>query len=118
MEDKLYSFSDKIFIANAFYATQEVRLSYEKIQEFKIMFYKIYTQRFYKYVMFSNSEGNFLDIYDHLFVKENDGILCCNDLDEEFINEVNDIYPQAIQDILSDVRDLFIEKQKKLRLKK
>ena len=117
MEDKLYTFSYKLLIANAFYAIQESKLSYEAISSFRKIFYRLYTKGYYEYIMFSNSDGNVLKFGDEcFFVKENDGVLCLSYLDEAFINRINGIYPEEIQNILTEARERFAKEQHKLTL--
>ena len=54
--------------------------------------------------MFSGDDSNYINIEEHIFIKENDGILCIDKLDDHFINDVNSIYSDDIKKIIEKSR--------------
>ncbi len=99
---------DKVIISNAFYANlkkfNQYLLDYDEVEKFKRILYKEIVKK-YRYVMFSEDESNYIDVYEHLFIKENAGIVCFNEIDDSFINKVNSIYTEDIQKIIELSRD-------------
>lgn len=95
----MYVLSDSIIIPNALYAKETDFLKYEAIDEYKKQLYKMITKK-HKYIMFKSSESNILEVDDHFFIKEKDGVSCMDTIDEKFIEELNSIYPEDIRTII------------------
>lgn len=97
--------SSKVIISNAFYAifgsrnTAMSTLDYTTIEYYKTILYKMIS-KVCGYVMFSSNESAYIEIYNHYFIKNLDGVVCTDDLDESFINKVNSIYSSDIQEII------------------
>ena len=95
----MYILTDSIIIANALYAYAKESLTYEEIEKYKKILYKIITEENkYNYVMFKRSESNTLNIEDHTFIKMEVGVQCEEPIDKEFIESINSIYPKNIRD--------------------
>ena len=105
----MYVLSDSIIIPNALYAKETDFLKYEEIDEYKKQLYKMITKK-HKYIMFKSSESNILEVDNHFFIKEKDGVSCMDPIDEKFIEEVNAIYPEDIRTIINSTHSK--EKQK------
>ena len=105
----MYVLSDSIIIPNALYAKETDFLKYEEIDEYKKQLYKMITKK-HKYIMFKSSESKTLEVDDHIFIKEKDGVSCMDPIDEEFIKELNSIYPEDIRTIIKSTHSK--EKQK------
>lgn len=95
----MYVLSDSIIIPNALYAKEADFLKYEEIDEYKKLLYKVITKK-HKYIMFKSSESNILEVEGHTFIKEKDGVSCMDPIDEDFIREINSIYPEDIRTII------------------
>ena len=98
-----------VIIANVYYAyfkksNQCKVLDYKYFEEYKKCLYKKIVKK-YKYVMFSDSDSNYIDIQDHIFIKENRGIRCLSSIDNYFIKKVNSIYPNDIQQLIQITRE-------------
>lgn len=98
----------KVVISNAFYAMQKKdgvcsTLEYNVVDQFKKILYQRITKK-YRYVLFSTEDSNCIEIFEHTFIKENDGILCVNSLDDSFIKRVNSFYSSDIQNIIEQSR--------------
>ena len=97
----MYVLSYKIIIANALYAKETDSLKYEEIEEYKNLLYQMITKK-HKYVMFHSSESSTLEIEDHTFIKGKEGVSCMDPIDEDFIREINSIYPEDIRTIIKE----------------
>ena len=95
----MYVLRDTVIIANALYAKETDFLKYKEIEEYKKLLYQMITKK-HKYIMFKSSKSNTLEIDDHVFIKEQDGVICMEPIDEAFIEEVNSIYPEDIRAII------------------
>lgn len=98
----------KVIISNAFYAMHKkddvcTVLEYKFVDQFKKLLYQRITNK-YRYVLFSSEDSNCIEIYEHIFIKENDGILCVNSIDDSFIDKVNSVYSSDIQNIIEQSR--------------
>lgn len=95
----MYVLRDTVIIANALYANETDFLKYKEIEEYKKLLYQMITKK-HKYIMFKSSESNILEVDNHFFIKEKDGVSCMEPIDEAFIEEVNSIYPEDIRTII------------------
>ncbi len=102
----LYVMQYYIVIANAFYAKKVDFLTYEEIDAYRKVLYKTIHEE-YKYILFSECDDNSIEINHHHFIKHNNGIICFNQLDEEFIETINSIYPDDIQRLIKKSRKEF-----------
>jgi len=105
----MYVLSDKIIIPNALYAKETDFLKNEEIEEYKDLLHKMMIKK-NKYAMFKSFESSTLKIGNHTFTKENGGVSCMDPIDEEFINELNQNYPEDIRTIINSTHSK--EKQK------
>lgn len=92
----MYVLNDGVIIANALYAKETDSLNYEEIDNYKKLLYKLITEK-HKYIMFKSSESKIIELENHTFIKRQDGVLCMEPLDEEYIELVNSIYPEDIR---------------------
>ena len=109
-----------ILVCNAMYAKGVSQISYDDIYEFKKIIYRNIIADYYPYVMFNdiNNETIFSKYGKDIYIKETNGVLLFNDLDEEFMNKINGIYPKELQSVIKKSRDMFKEEPKKLVNKK
>ena len=111
----LYVLRDYIIYANALYAKEESFLTYEEINEYKVLLYRGLKEK-YKYILFDSPDKNIIEVKEHVFVRENDGVLSVHDLNEEFIESLNSVYPEEFHDIIKqsrqDYRGKVIQKKK------
>ena len=99
----LYVLRDYIVYINALYAKEENSITYEEISEYKILLYRELTKK-YKYIMFDSPKEKLIEIKNHAFIKEHEGVLSVHELDEEFINDLNSVYPEEFQNIINKSR--------------
>lgn len=98
----------KVIISNTFYAYYEKGnanrvLTYDKIDEFRSILYEEIS-RDRRYVLFLDEESNSFSFFEHVFVKEDEGILCVNEINSSFIDQVNSSYSPDIQKIIAESR--------------
>ena len=103
--------NDHTVIVNAFYAKQTDFLNYEDIENYKVLLYQMLTEK-HKYIMFETSLPNIFEIKNHMFVKLKDGIQSIDELDEEFIDSYNSIYPEEYQEIINLSHSKYTEAKK------
>ncbi len=100
---------DDIIIANAFYAKQAGFLNYEDIRDYRILFFQTLTQK-HKGFTFKDSNKNTLafEINGKYFQKDEKGIQCFSELDEEYINELNSSFKdKEIMDMIKETHEIY-----------
>ncbi len=98
----------KVIISNIFYAYYEKGitnrlLTYDKIDEFRSILYKEISRN-RKYVLFLDEESNSFKYFEHVFVKEDEGVLCVSEMNPQFIEQVNSTYPNDIRKLIEKSR--------------
>lgn len=99
----LYVLRDYIIYANALYAKEENFLTYEEINEYKVLLYRGLKEK-YKYILFDSPNEKLIEIKKHAFIKSNDGIISIHTLDEEFMESLNSVYPEEFHEIIKQSR--------------
>lgn len=105
----LYVLRDYIVYINALYAKEENSITYSEISEYKTLLYRELKQK-YKYIMFDSPEEKIIEIKNHTFIKANEEVLSVHELEEEFIADLNSVYPEEFQEIIDKSRKEYKEK--------
>lgn len=109
----VYVLPDYIIIANLMYAKNVKYLDYDEIEKYKVILYQTITKK-YKYIMFDYSLDNYIKIYNQLFIKQKDGIICFYDLDDKVIEKINSIYPNDIREMIKKTYNIYQKTNKTL----
>ena len=101
-------------MANALYAAEENFLRYEDIDEYRKLLYKTINKK-YRYIMFQDTEDSIIEIHNHTFVRMlGSGVHSFNQLDDVFMECINSIYPEDIQEMILLANTKFKDVRKKL----
>ena len=96
--------TDYSIIANALYARHECYLSYDEIRNYIDILFKMLHED-YENIQIKDTESNIIQLGDHIFVKEDEGVSTPFEVDEDFIVLLNSIYPEDIQEKMKLSRD-------------
>ena len=94
----MYIIQEHTMIANAFYASNQDFITYEDLNTYRTILYRNITKK-YKYIGFEDNDEDFITIDNHTFVKTPDGIYNMNQIENEFIENLNSSYPEDIQEM-------------------
>ena len=109
MDTKLLN-EDTVYI-NALYAKETNYLDYSEVANYRIILYQMLVQE-YKYILYGEELPNIFEIKGRTFIKDLEGILCFEPLDEEFVESVNASYEEKYQQIIRLSREKFKESNK------